>query len=570
MRKPDNIVYWQNDAPPARIAIFLAIQQVAFLAALLVIPSVFATHEGMSGEDFLNIVSATLIVSAFAILIQVMNRGGIGSGHYYPMQATSAILPAMYMASQSTGLAASFGMIAVIGLTQVVCSAIIVRLRSIFTVEVAGLSVLLFGVGLGQLGLHLIFESAPQGKLTMAELSVGMATFMIMVGCNVWVKSRLRLFATLIGLLAGTVLGWFAGLIEPQNQSLYASTPWFRIPDIPVYGWSLDPAMILPYVLTGIFMALASIGTQTLAQQANDADWQRPDLPAYGRGLRAEGLSNLLAAMLNGLPLVSSGGGVTQAAASGSTSRHLAWWVAGVFVLLALLPKAILLWLLLPNAVMGGLLLFLSTFTMLSGMQLIGSRMLDNRRVLAIGAGLASALSYSAVSRGLNALSPTLVDQVIFTSFTAGILVTLVLTALLRLGVKRRTSAVFTLHDTHLEEITEYLERQGRLWGARREVVRRAELTCWQTFELLVHGGYVAGDPGTILLNTGHDEFTLSVEFRYRGTLPPLSNTAPTPDELIEDPKAQDRMAGYLISQASQVRCRINGDICSIQLTFAD
>lgn len=569
MRKPDNIVYWQNDAPPARIAIFLAIQQVAFLAALMVIPSVFAQHEGMSGTDFLNVVSATLIVSALAILLQVMNRGGIGSGYYYPVQATSAILPAMYMASQSAGLAASFGMIAAIGLTQLLCSTIIVRLRSIFTVEVAGLSVLLFGVGLGQLGMHLIFEANPQGGLTMAELGVGIATFMIMVGCNVWVKSRLRLFATLIGLLAGTILGWFAGLIDLQNQTI-ASTPWFRIPDIPVYGWSLDTSMILPYILTGVFMSLASVGTQTMAQQANDADWQRPDLYAYRRGLRAEGLTNLLAALLNGLPLVSSGGGVTQAAASGSTSRHLAWWVAGVFTLLALLPKAILLWLLLPNAVMGGLLLFLSTFTMLSGMQLIGSRMLDNRRVLAIGAGLVSALSYTAVSHGLNALSPTLVDQVIFTSFTAGILVTLVLTAVLRLGVKQRTTAVFGLHDTHLQEITDYLERQGRLWGARREVVRRAELTCWQTFELLAHGGYVAAQPGEITLTTGHDEFTLHVQFRYRGTLPPLSNTAPSPDELIDDPKAQDRMAGYLITRASQVRCRINGDLCSIQLTFAD
>src|SRR5690606_13778576 len=113
------------------------------------------------------------------------------------------------------------------------------------------------------------------------------------------------------------------------------------------------------------------------------------------------GLTNLLAAVFNALPLASSGGGVTQAAASGSTSRHLAWWTAGVFLLVALLPKVILIWLLLPKPVMGGLLLFLSTFTTLSGMQLIGSRMLDNRRVLAIGTGLICALSYPAISSGL-------------------------------------------------------------------------------------------------------------------------------------------------------------------------
>ena len=570
MRRPDTIVYWQNEAPPARIAVVLALQQVAFLGALLVIPSVFAHQHEIEHEAFLNIVSATLMCSAVSLLLQVMNRWQIGSGYYYPMQVTSATLPAMYLASQSAGgLAASYGMVVVIAATQFLFSLLIPRLRSVFTVEVAGLAVLLVGVALAELGLHLIFEGQRGADTEPKAFLLAGITFFTMVACNVWSKSALRLFATLAGLAVGALAGWQLGLLDPQEQAQLASVPWFRLPALPSYGWQFEPGAILPYSVTGLFLSLASMGTQTIAQQVADADWVRPDLPAYGRGLRAESLTHLLVALLNAAPLSSSGGGVTQAAASGSTSRYLAYWVAGAFLLFAFLPKLIFVWLLLPDAVMGGLLLFLSAFTMLSGMQLIGSRLLDNRRVLAVGTGLAFALSFPALQAGLGQLWPSVTTQVLFSGFAGGMLAALVLTALFRIGMKRRAQRVFRIGDVHPEDIAAFMEHQGRLWGARRDVVQRAELTCWQAFDLLVQGGLVQAEPGEVVLETRFDDYSLAVSFRYRGTLPALTDAPPTAEELIDDPAAQPRLTGYLIGRLGRARTRMTGQWCVLQLAFA-
>lgn len=108
-----------------------------------------------------------------------------------------------------------------------------------------------------------------------------------------------------------------------------------------------------------------------MAQRFNDADWEQPDLKAMARGLRAEGIAHALAAVLDGLPMVASGGAVSLAASSGVTSRYLAYWTGALLLAIAFLPKLVILSLLLPNAATGGLLLYLSTFTALSGLQLI-------------------------------------------------------------------------------------------------------------------------------------------------------------------------------------------------------
>ena len=49
MRRPDNIAFGVNDPLPARLALGLALQQLAFLGALMVIPDIYARASGLPG-----------------------------------------------------------------------------------------------------------------------------------------------------------------------------------------------------------------------------------------------------------------------------------------------------------------------------------------------------------------------------------------------------------------------------------------------------------------------------------------------------------------------------------------
>jgi xanthine/uracil permease len=568
MRKPDTITYGLADRLPTRFALGLAVQQAAFLGELLVIPSMFAHSAHVDQNEFLNIAEATLIVSAVALVLQAWNRYGIGSGYFYPLQATTAVLPALLLAVQHGGLSAAYDMIMVLAITQLLFSGLIRRLRSIFTVEIAGLAVLLIGISLGQAALKLIVTPQTGGALTPAAPVVAILTFGTMVAFNVWHKSRLRLFAPLMGLIVGAGAGWALGLIRPADMELLSDMPLFRLPS-PHVSLSFEWSSVLPYAITGLMLSVTSLGTQTVAQRFNDADWSGPDLKAMARGLRAEGLAHMLAAVINGLPMVASGGAVSLAATSGVTSRYLAYWTAGLLLAAALLPKLMVIWLVLPNATTGGLLLYLSTFTALSGLQLIGSRMLDNRRIIAIGTGLVTGMTYDQIHQALESLWPG-VHTIAFSGMSMGLLVAALLSALFRIGVHRRAQRRFQISEVTLDEFELYMEQQGKLWGARQDVVRRAEHASWQAFEMLLNG-FIDPTRPEIELSTRCDEYSLTLAFQYHGILPPVGAERPTPEEMIESADAEARLTGYMLGRlADRVRVQSQGASCTLRLTFAN
>ena len=571
MRRPDNIAFGVNDWLPARLGAGLALQQLAFLGALLVIPEIYSRVQGIGHEVFLNIVSSTLLVSALVIVLQVRGMRHLGAGYYYPLQATGAVLPAMYLVGGLPGasLATAFGMIWVIGLSQVVFSFFIMRMRNVFTVEVSGVAVMLIGLGLGYLGFMQIFSLEKyQEPVSGASLLVALLAFATMVGCNVWLKSMLRLFAPLLGLCVGMAAGLWLDLVPLEEMQQWRDMPWLRIPKLPVFGWAFEPLGLLPYVVTGFALSLTSMGTQTIVQRVSDADWVRPDLRALARGVRAEGVAHLFAGLVNALPLAASGGAVSLAAASGCTSRYLGYWTAGFLFLAALAPHITGTVLLLPAPAVGALLLYLATFTTLSGLQLITSRMLDNRRVLSVGMGLLVGTGMGIISETLRSLWPA-ASYVAMSGLASGVSVAVLLALLFRLGIRQGTSQSFTLAHTTLQDVTDFLEQQGRLWGTRPQPVRRAEMVGWQVVEALTAHHLVDPQCPEIQVETGFDEYFFTIILRYRGTLLPLAETPPSADELIASTQAELQMTGYLIGRAAHhARSTTSGGTCVLRLTF--
>ena len=158
MRLPENIIYGTGDKPPLSIALILALQQMSFLGVYLVISPLFARKLGLDHEQSLKLISATLIASGFGVVLQSVRFFGIGSGYFCPLQATSSTFSGLLLVKVNSGLSAVFGMVAIVGLAQMAFALLFQRLRGVFTVQIAGLAVLLIGLGLGYYGIKLIFE----------------------------------------------------------------------------------------------------------------------------------------------------------------------------------------------------------------------------------------------------------------------------------------------------------------------------------------------------------------------------------------------------------------------------
>jgi len=574
MRKPENILYGTEDRPPLQILLVLALQQMSFLGVYLVISPLFARHLGLDQEQSLQLISATLLASGFGVVLQTLRKYGIGSGYFCPLQATSSTFAGLMLAKAHGGLGAVFGMVGVVGLAQMGFAFLFQRLRSVFTVQVAGLAVLLIGLGLGSYGIKLVLEAKSGAAPWEQQALLCGLTLGTMILFNVWSSGYLRLFSAFLGLMLGFAGSCLMDAIPAADWQLFHDAPLFYLPKPMHTGWTFDSHALLPAIITGLFLALHSFGALVAAQRFNDADWKRPDLQLVKQGILAEGLTNIINSFLNGLPLTSSGGAVSLAASTGCTSRYLAFGLSGIMVAMAFMPKAIVFWQILPLPVMGAALIFLASFTALSGLQVIASRLLDNRKILGLGIGLILGVSYEPVQRSFQDNSPEAIKTLLFSGVSLGVFAAVILSALFQIRNHTRERRRFDALHSSLDEVIRFLELQGKSWGARHEVVHRAEYATWQAFEILTEHGLLhkpEGNRDKIELETIFNEYTFTVILSYTGTILPLATHPPSHEAMLIDDAAVLQMAGYMLHRlADQVRTRRDGERCELRLIFND
>jgi NCS2 family nucleobase:cation symporter-2 len=573
MRLPENIKYGTGDKPPLAVLLILALQQMSFLGVYLVISPLFARKLGLDHEQSLQLISATLIASGFGVVLQSLRLFGIGSGYFCPLQATSSTFSGLLLVKANSGLSAVFGMVAIVGLAQMVFALIFQRVRGVFTVQVAGLAVLLIGLGLGYYGIKLIFEV--EVGITLEQKGfLCLLTLGTMITFNVWSSGHLRLFSAFLGLMIGFIASCYMNVIPEVEWDVFYKADLFYVPRPMNIGWSLDQSAILPAIFTGLFLALHGFGALVAAQRFNNADWKRPDLQLVKQGILAEGITNLINSFLNGLPLTSSGGAVSLAASTGCTSRYLAYWLAAIMFVLAFMPKAIVLWQILPLSVMGAALIFLASFTALSGLQVMASRLLDSRKTLTLGIGLILGVSYEPIMLLLNENSPDVLNNFLLSGVSLGVVSAVILSTVFQIKNHTRDQRSFDPVQSSMSDVVLFLEQQGARWGARPEIIGRAEYAAWQAFEVLTEYGLIDAqndNDDKIHIKTLFNEFTFTVILSYRGSLLTLATECPSHEKMLNDEQAVMQMAGYLLYRlADKVRTRYDGNHCELHLIFND
>jgi xanthine permease XanP len=201
----------------------------------------------------------------------------------------------------------------------------------------------------------------------------------------------------------------------------------------------------------------------------------------------------------------------------------------------------------------------------LAGIQVITSRMLDARRIFVVGIALIFGLSVDMVP-GLYDNVPDLIQPLFSSSLAISTVLVVFLNLLFRIGITKRQLLELTPGVDGSQKIFEFMETQGGVWGARRDVIMRATATLNEFLESATGLGLVKGKAQT---EVSFDEFNLDVDIRYDGELMEFPNRRPTEDALLADEKAVAGLSGFLIRQyADRVKAeKINGR-CRIQMHF--
>jgi len=545
-RKPSNIVYAVDESPPLLATAFNGVQHVGLIAINLVYPLLVFRLADVPLPLVTNLLAIGMLVLGIGTFIQVLRLGPVGSGYMCPSTFTAAYLGPSLLAVKVGGLPLVFGMTVFAGVLEAALAKLLDRMRPVFPPELSGLVIFMIGWGAGIAGLRTLL-GADATPLRPEEFWVSVVTLATMVALNVWGKGVLRMLCALFGLAAGYAAAAAVGLLEGRQFAAVADAAWVGLPSFGHLSWSFDMALALPFGIACVAVAMKAVGTVTMCQRMNDADWVRPDMQSARRGVLADGASTVIAGAMGAVGTNTSTPSVGLASATGVGSRKVAYAAGIVFLLLGLTPKLAALLAVMPRAVMVAALLFAVAFIIINGLQVMTSRLLDARRTLVIGLSIVAGGAVEVFPQ-LAASAPRPLMSLIASSLAFSTVIALSLNLLFRIGIRKTVTLTIEYDRIDPEKVEKFFKSNGATWGARPDVVSRATFAVIQLLDAVRQNCW---REGPIEIAASFDEFNLDVRATYTGEPLEFPQERPSNRDIMASENGARLLAGFMLRRCA-------------------
>jgi len=562
-KKPANLIYDVDDIPPMAVQIPAAFQHLFVLSVGWVYVLLVVNAMGGTSAEMQSLIRMSMIASGIATIVQ--SRRGIGNGYLCPLTCSLTYMAPVVLAGLAGGYSLIFGMLLAAGVAGMLVSRVVHRLRILFPPEVTGLMVAMSGLQLVALGCsRFLGYSKATSAVDPRALLIGLVTLFAMIVPTIWTRSKLHLFPMLIGVAAGYAAASALGEFHISQMLAQMPPGFLTFPHRAAPGLSFKFELLPPFLIAALTASLKTVGDTTLCQKANDTAWKRADMQSVSGGVFANGFGSAISGLLGGIGQNTTSSSIGISIAAGTTSRAIAWPLGLLVIALAFVPKAATIVAALPVPAVGAVLIYAACFIVLGGLQLLTSRMLDARRIFAVGIALIFGLSVEIVPDLYRTL-PTFLKPIFSSSTSVAAVLVVILSLLFRIGVKKQRSLELRTGQDHLDEITLFMDDQGSAWGMRKEVVTRATDAAYEVVNNL---GLLALRSDLITLRTTWDEFRLDLDVEYAGPAIEIADSMPALEEMGTQ-AGSAHLAGYLIRQyADRVRIREKNGLCRVQLHF--
>jgi len=562
MSRPSGLLYSVDEMPPLTVFIVAGLQQVALISNSLLYPIILGREAHLSPDQLINFVSVSMLALAIATLVLCAKNRFIGCGYLCPAGFTQIHLIPSLAAVQLGGLPLVFGMNALAGILQTAVAPVLRRVRFLLPPEIAGLVIAIVGLSIAVLGVRYSLGDAASGDMLSEYLVIFAGSLTTMVILNIWTKGYLRMFCLLLGMAVGYGASAALGILDFSGAIPRNGLPLLRFPSLELLQWRFDSRLVAPFAVVAIAGILNLIANVPYAQRINDEDWVRPDFTSLRGGLAGNGIATIIATVIGSMGVNTYSVSIGLSAATGITSRYLAYMITIAFALLSLIPAAAALITTIPAPVVGAALFFAAAFVFTSGLQAITARLLDSRKIIVIGFSFALAMLVN-TSHDLLARAPAVLLPILDNGLVLGTVSAVLLNLIMRIGVRQRVTMKLDAGHINRETIEKFLSEQGGRWGARRDIVNRATFGAVQMLEV------VGPLPEGAEIEATFDEFNLDVRVKYTGAPLIIPERKPTPREIIASEEGERLLAGYLLRQsADRINCRVSGAVAEVQLHY--
>ena len=362
--------YEPDDRVPWPLALGLGLQLVSLcINGVVLLPAVVFRAAGAE-EHLLWAVFASVIACGFSAILQAARIGRIGAGYVLAHGSSVLFIAVCVTALDQGGPALLATLVVLSAVFQVGLSGRLSLLHRILTPVVMGTVIMLLPVTVVPILLDMISQSPPDAPPVAGPLSAGV-TVSVIVGIALTGTATLRLWAPVIGIVAGALVGSAFGIYD---VGLVADAAWVGIPSGRLPGFDLDfgPAFwgLLPAFLFAALIGLTQSVAMAIAVQR--LAWRRPravDYRAVQRTVAAEGVGNVLAGIAGTIPSTPSAPSVAASEVTGVAARGVGIAAGITFLALALLPKALAVILAIPVGVVAGAILVILVMFFMVGMR---------------------------------------------------------------------------------------------------------------------------------------------------------------------------------------------------------
>ncbi len=570
--KPEEILYSIDELPSAYVVVSVGIQHV-LLALMFGIYAVLAgTGIGLDEVETAHFVGSTFFIIGLGTILQAI-RSRVTPGLLLVGIPSPIAIGVYIVVVLEYGLGAAMGAVLLSHVLIISLARFLPRMRPIFPPEVTGVVVLMLGVSLVAGGMGRSAGLVPGETVSAGAIIAALATMVCIVVLSVWGARQLRTIAVLIGMVVGVIVAFLTGVTNLAAFGGMADLPAFAVPflttRLPMP--ELVPAAILAFFLVELFGAMDQLACGLTMDKLNDAKWRRADMSLVSRTVIAFSVTNVMHGLTGTLTSGTSSANIGLAHSSGVMSRHVGFVAGALLCIVGFVPAIPALIVYTPAPVVGAILVYTACFMIVAGMDLILSRLLNMKRTFAVGLSIVLGLAVMLLPDLVEA-APAWSRTIVESGLTVSALAAILLNAIFRVGVTRREQIALTgPHSGH--SVAAFLEHNGKLWGARKDVIMRAGIAVGEALEAIENAGVVKGP---VTLSATFDEFDLACRLSYPGQ--PLALTAHEPldakallDE--DDDAALDaammRMSSMLVARlADRVRSTERNGMAELRLNF--
>ena len=397
-------IFQLDGTPKFSQALPLALQHVVAMIVGCVTPAIIVSNvANLSTADRVILIQAALVVSALSTLLQLFpigKKNGFHLGAALPviMGISFAYVPSMQSIAADYGVPAILGAQIVGGVVAFIVGAFVMQIRKFFPPLITGTVVFTIGLSLYPTAINYMAGGTSSPTYgSWQNWTIAFLTLVVVTVLNHFGKGIFKLASILIGIIVGYVVSLFFGMVDFASIGSAAA---FQVPQPLHFGIMFEPSSCIAIAILFAINSIQAIGDFT-ATTSGSIDREPTDKELQG-GIMGYGVTNILGALLGGLPTATYSQNVGIVTTTKVVNRCVLGLTAVILLAAGLIPKFSALLTTIPQCVLGGATVSVFASIAMTGMKLVMSEEMTYRNSSIVG--LAAALGMG-ISQATAALS---------------------------------------------------------------------------------------------------------------------------------------------------------------------